>query len=698
MNVFGGIALDSDFIEFDKKNDLISAYGDVVVKQENNEKIREMHCEKVEYNIKTQQLKLFGEILIKEPTGEIVRAKKAKIDLKLKNAIIKALKIVLSDSSKLKADLGTKENKTYTFENASYTPCDESNCLAPLWNLEAQKVVYDVSKKTFVYHNVRLKMKGHTIAYLPYFKHPSFGVKRQSGFLSPIVNSNNVTGFFVGIPYFIALDDHKDLTLTPFINSKRRGFASGRYRQSFYNGDLEIGGSVLTKARKRPTTPEEELKTRYHFDTLFQSYDLKNKRIVMKIERASDMTYKIKYPVSQCFSDVLTRKGTDSKISVDFFDRNFFVTADSHIFQTPDKDVQPFIVPHLNLDLKPFDENIKLNSDLLYLERNQEKFRGTVKQMFRFSNKLSYQKSVPIDSAIFGLSSGVRFDTYNFETSSLKQSKTFPIVQNQISAFVPFSSKILNQKSIWGPKVVFSSVECSKKRRDLNVNEDSIFSRFDDQNIFNINRINSFDRIDIGERIAFGIENSIYNSNRRMLNFFVGKSKSFGNRNSENTKNSTVGKFVFKPFDEFSIRIRFVGMPVVEKNKLFESGMNFAKGRLSIGAGFLFDSRTNVFREKAVSQFGISAGYGLSKFWKLHASQIFNLKKWMGHRNLSRAVFINYQDECFGFGIGVYQSKYKDRDINARTGFVVMISFKNLADLGGNISNHLYKSSLGVVS
>ncbi|MDR0744613.1 MAG: LPS assembly protein LptD [Holosporales bacterium] len=703
---FAEIILDAKIISIDKASDTVSASGEVVVIQELNNNIRELHCEKIEYNGKTKELKLIGDSMIKEPTGEIVWAKSAIIDTKLKNAIIRALKVVLTDNSKIRAEIGTKVGEIYTFENASYTPCKESSCVLPLWDLAAERVVYDVKKKAFIYHNVKLRMKGHTIAFLPYFKHPAFGIKRQTGFLSPIINSNNDAGLFVGIPYYIVLDEHKDLKLTPFFNTHNRAFMSAKYRQSLVKGDFTVDGSFLTKAKKRNNTPIEEQKTRWHINTLFKSYNIDNRRITLKIDRVSDVTYKMKYPVSDdYYGGIIKRKGTESKFAVDFFDNNYFVTTDSYIFQTPDKDTAPILIPHFNANYRTTDTGsgiAEVNSDVLCLARETSNLPEAAKRMFRTSNNIKWAKEVPVNNVLIDISSGLRLDAYSFDRDNeLTQYKAYPILENQISGFLPLSSAMSDKsyRSIWGPKAAVSSIESLSKRKQLNVNEDSVFSSFDDLNIYQINRFGMYDKIENGEKIAAGIENSIYNSERRVINFFIGKSHEIGNRNKGDGKNSTVGRFIIKPSEVLSLRSRFVGVPFVEKIKLLESGMNVEIGKISTGVGYLYDSRINSYRKTSLSQFGLFFGVKMTQYWNLSLSQIINMKKGHGHRNLSRGIFIDYKDECFGLCFGVYTSKYKDKDVSPQTGFMIAILFKNLANIGGgNVKNHIYASTLGKVA
>ena len=708
-SAFAETSLDAYKISYDSKKDIITAEGDVIISQNISESLkRELYSEKVVYNKKTGDLKFFGDTIIKECTGEIISAKNIEIDDKFKKAIINALIVVLNDNSKVKAKKGTKLDSFYTFDNASYTPCNESSCSAPLWDLLADKVTYDSKKKIFTYYKVKMRLKGVPVFYTPYFKHPGFGVKRQTGFLAPIIRSSKATGFYVGTPYFIVLDKDKDLKLTPFINFKKRGFVSSEYRQTFHNGDLGVTSSILTKSHSEKDH-ENEKKTRWHIDSKFSSYNLNNKRIRWRINRSSDMTYKLKYPVdsyNQSNEAFLQKKYNESNFIFDSFDKNYFLTADSYIFQTPDKDTQPVVMPHLNLNYRAPDcltGTAEFDSDTISLSRDTEKAPNFSKSFFRSSNKFNWNKEIPINSILFDIKTGARADIYNIEKSeNIKKTnnKIFPTIENQISAFLPMVSKLGHDKrSIWGPKVTFSSIKSFNNRKNFQQNEDSVFHSFDDLNLHSLNRFGLYDKIEDGERISAGIENSIYNSKRRCVNFFIGKSQNIKNRdkNKNTDSSSIVGRFTIKPYENLSFRTRFSGIPFIEKSKMIESGCCCEIKNVSAGIGYIYDSRINDLRDKSMSQLGLSLGVKISKFWKISGSKMFNFKKNIGSRNLSQGIFADYEDECFGLGFGIYKSKFKDKDIKPNTGIILTISFKNLGSISKPTAGYLYKSALGFV-
>ncbi|MDR2598429.1 MAG: hypothetical protein LBC25_01770, partial [Holosporales bacterium] len=195
------VVLSARQIAYDIDSGTIVASGGVVVTQNLEDgNVRELHADEISYHKKTGIIRLYGDSIIREPTGEIIAAQNVELGKDLENAIAKALLVVLTDASKVRARDASKESHLFSFNDATYTPCSETHCSLPLWDLAADKVVYDTKKKSFVYSNVKLRFKGMPVFFLPYFKHPAFGVKRQSGFLSPIIRSNNDTGLFVGIP------------------------------------------------------------------------------------------------------------------------------------------------------------------------------------------------------------------------------------------------------------------------------------------------------------------------------------------------------------------------------------------------------------------------------------------------------------------------------------------------------------------
>lgn len=93
------------------------------------------------------------------------------------------------------------------------------------WELRADSIEIDQKTQQGKGRNVRVDLKGVPILYTPVISFP-VGDARKSGFLFPSFGNSDKSGFELGVPYYFNLAPNYDLTLTPFLMS-RRGFGLG---------------------------------------------------------------------------------------------------------------------------------------------------------------------------------------------------------------------------------------------------------------------------------------------------------------------------------------------------------------------------------------------------------------------------------------------------------------------------------------
>lgn len=93
------------------------------------------------------------------------------------------------------------------------------------WELRADSIEIDQKTQQGKGRNVRVDLKGVPILYTPVISFP-VGEARKSGFLFPSFGNSDKSGFELGVPYYFNLAPNYDLTLTPFLMS-RRGFGLG---------------------------------------------------------------------------------------------------------------------------------------------------------------------------------------------------------------------------------------------------------------------------------------------------------------------------------------------------------------------------------------------------------------------------------------------------------------------------------------
>jgi LPS-assembly protein len=126
------------------------------------------------------------------------------------------------------------------------------------WELRASAIDIDQKSQQGKGRNVRVDLKGIPILYAPVISFP-VGDARKSGFLFPSFGNSDKSGFELGVPYYLNLAPNYDLTLTPFLLS-RRGFGLGtefRYLTDRSRGDFDmryLPGDDLSGSDRRLTT------------------------------------------------------------------------------------------------------------------------------------------------------------------------------------------------------------------------------------------------------------------------------------------------------------------------------------------------------------------------------------------------------------------------------------------------------------
>jgi LPS-assembly protein len=103
-----------------------------------------------------------------------------------------------------------------------FTTCPAGNTD---WELRASSIEIDQKTQQGKGRNVRVDLKGVPILFTPVISFP-VGDARKSGFLFPSFGNSDKSGFEIGVPYYFNLAPNYDLTLTPFLLS-RRGFGLG---------------------------------------------------------------------------------------------------------------------------------------------------------------------------------------------------------------------------------------------------------------------------------------------------------------------------------------------------------------------------------------------------------------------------------------------------------------------------------------
>ncbi len=201
---------------------------------------------RVTFDRKTDRLLIEGPLVLTDESGTRLLASQADLSSDLRDGLLTGARLVLDQQLQLAATEVQRVGGRYTeLDRTVASSCQV--CAAnptPLWEIRSSRVVHDQLERQLYFSNAQLRVAGVPVFYLPRLRIPDPTLKRATGFLQPEITSTSNLGMGVGLPYFIALGDSRDLTLTPFAATKNAQSLGFRYRQAFETGQIEFNGAV----------------------------------------------------------------------------------------------------------------------------------------------------------------------------------------------------------------------------------------------------------------------------------------------------------------------------------------------------------------------------------------------------------------------------------------------------------------------
>lgn len=287
----GKTFLVADSIQFDRDTETLEASGAVEIFFDG----LKLTAPSVVYDGRSDDITVGGPLTLTDATsGATTRAEFAQLDADMQNFLLVAVRHLMRDQLQIAAnEMERREGRYSEWRSvvASYCQVCEDRP-TPLWEIRARRATHDQLERMVYFQHAQFRVAGVPLAYTPYLRMPDPTVTRATGLVRASLRSSSLTGTTLRLPYFIVLDDHSDLTLTPGISiggtANPFNTLEARYRQAFRYGDLEINSAIsrdtLTSARTRA----------YLFangDFAFPSgFDLS-----FQIQSASDRTYLTTY-------------------------------------------------------------------------------------------------------------------------------------------------------------------------------------------------------------------------------------------------------------------------------------------------------------------------------------------------------------------------------------------------------------------
>lgn len=675
--------------------DKIVANGNVLVYHNN----RTLLAKRVIFERRQGTIETEGDAWLRTPTGDFIWAQHIWLEQDLETGKLAQLRIIMADNSRFAAVEGLYHNEDTNLWNAVYSPCrvcKSATDTKPLWQIKADQVTHNSQEKIVEYTNAYLEIMGVPVAYTPYFRHPDPSVKRKSGLLVPIFGRTKDLGLIIGQPLYAVLSEDSDTTVTPLLTSQQGPVIIGEYRKRFRNSLWRFHSSY-THTRHLPNLTDSMLpvptSNRWHFIVKGRAELTDFHLLTVDFNRASDTTYLRRYPILPQKSFMIPKdKNLTSTINLEQFFEKSYASAAFYSFQTDNKTTTPLVAPLVDYHYRSlpgrYGETVEASFNFLSLTRRQDIPGKFPKDSQRASTTVGGQ--FPYISPWGDEWKGevwLRGDVYR-----LKQFRTQPTIQpcmhSQGRLFpqgalrwrYPFISYTTTSSWLVEPEamVITSPITANTLRYP---NEDADNVELDYTNLFKLNRFPGLDRLDSGNRLVYGLNNSWQFAHLRRVAFFVGKTTRLDHHQilpsgaGEDAHGSDViTRFKMDPTEWLSLRHR----SRLEQKKLHprvaETSVIIGNSTLKLQTGHIYIFPQPNLNIPRIDQVNWQVSSQAIEQWTISFAESRNLRGGV----LARLLSFNFQNECLQMSIGGYQTTYRDRDIRPDTGMLFQLNFKNL--------------------
>jgi LPS-assembly protein len=256
------ITVDAAKISYDKRQNRISARGDVVVQRGD----AELRADQVELDRTTNEALAVGDVSLTGPEG-VLHAERMDLDLDDETGSLEKGEISSETYGfSMSGDrIEKKQGQRYRIENGRFTTC---RCAegAPSWSIAGDLLRVNLNGYGTM-EGARFNILDHTVLYLPTIKFPVYR-ERQSGLLLPRVGISNRRGLQIIQPFYWAIDKSQDATLGFDIETAARLGLIGEYRYalnrttygnfniSYFNEAIRSTATASTATDSSPNVPE----------------------------------------------------------------------------------------------------------------------------------------------------------------------------------------------------------------------------------------------------------------------------------------------------------------------------------------------------------------------------------------------------------------------------------------------------------
>ena len=561
-----------------------------------------------------------------------------------------------------------------TFQKGVFTTCkNREGEKCPPWTIQAEKINHNKAKKTVYYDNAVLKIYDFPIFYFPKFFHPGPTVKRQSGFLFPTLEDNSTVGFSASTPYYWAISENRDMTITPKIYTKENLLVLHEYRHAFKDSFLLVD-SGYTKGYKKTNKHKKSDGSRSHFFAKLirdLSTDKFSSNLEINYQHVSNDTYlkvhDIKTELADKGKNIITKD-----LSYEFQDNKNYLGISAAMYENlssndSDKTRFEYSVPNIL-----FERNLFTGDKIGVFDIRSNAFveNYKVNQTTKFwVNDINWQSNPfmsfnGIQNKFKGL-----FKVVNYEAEGTKDLKTEGL-NSEVAGVIAYDAKLpmskinnsANKISFFTPKVSLRYAPGHMR----NIQDDDLKLSY--SNAFSLNKNADRDVIEEGESIATGFEisgNELKDGvpGEKNYSLSLAQIQSFKENTSMSSKSSLdqkasdlVGEAYIKLNENFNLKNEFSIDHNFNDINYNDLEANLILGNTSFNLNYLEES--NHIGTSNYIKSGINVDFN-------NSGQInFNIKKNLETDSTEfYDLAYDYINDCLKAGLIFRREFYTDRDV-----------------------------------
>ncbi len=683
---------------FRDKKIISSDEGGVIF--DNNKQIR-YEIGKFSYSFENEILKgekIFINTKYNQPFSDKYYFKTAIFNLKNQNYIAQDININLkkdifgnkNNDPRFKGLSASSEDGVTIINKGLFTSCKKNDSCPP-WSVQANKVTYDKNKKQIIYDNALVKVYDIPVLYFPKFFHPGPTVKRQSGFLVPSLNSSNVLGSSLQVPYFYAISNNKDFTFNPTFFDKDILMFQNEYRQknknSFFITDFNfVDGYKSKKSNKKNTLTH--LFSKYQLNLDFKNFI--ESSLDISFQKVNNDTYLKVFDanIENTYLKPDNFETLTSEIDFSLVDKNYSLNSGFTAYENLSKknsDRYQYVLPYYDFSLNFFENNNFASFNFLSLGDNILKDTNNLRS--RMINNLNIQsydffskKGIKNNLNYYlknTVTSGKNNDEYNSSPSIklmniLELTSSFPLIN--------ISDDYMNYLN---PKL---SLRVNPTNMKSYKNESRLINN---DNIFNINRLGLIDTLESGQNLTLGLDfkKEKINDINKYFELKLGtvlRSKSENKIPSNSTLNKKRSNYFGKITNsfndninlnyEFSINndlseVQYNSLGATISKNSFVTTFNYIEENGPIGSSNILENKTTFsFDEQNFISFGTR------KNREIDLTEYYDL-------------VYEYKNDCLVAGIKYNKTYYKDRDLEPTEDFMLSIRLVPLTSFEQTFAN-----------